>query len=170
MPDVVFIIAEKNLRDEELLNTKEIIEAAGLKTCIAAKTKGEKKGMLGAIAKADFSLREVNVENYKAIIFVGGQGCTAYFDDVEALKIAKDAAEKGKIVAAICIAPVVLANAGLLEGKKATVWNGDFIAAIKAKGAVYVNRAVVKDGNIITANGPAAARQFGNTIVDALQR
>jgi protease I len=67
---------------------------------------------------------------------------------------------QGKMVAAICIAPVILANAGLLKKKNATVFESE-IAAIEAKGAVYSESGVTVDGNIITANGADQAKQFG---------
>ena len=62
---------------------------------------------------------------------------------------------------------MILANAGILEGKKATVWYSE-AGRIEAKGAVYVNKSVVKDGNIITASGPQAAEEFGKTIAQTL--
>ncbi len=169
MVDVLFIIAEQNFRDEELFYTKEEIEEFRLTTEVASKTKGMKKGTLGARAEANLSLKDVKVENYKAVIFVGGQGSSQYFDDEEALNIAKTAKEKNKVVGAICIAPVILANSGILEKKKATVWNGEYIKKLEEEGAIFVNKTVVQDGKIITANGPAAARQFGRTIADAIK-
>ncbi|MEM2674590.1 MAG: DJ-1/PfpI family protein, partial [Candidatus Hadarchaeales archaeon] len=87
-----------------------------------------------------------------------------------ALSLAKEAAELGKKVCAICIAPVILANAGLLENRKATVWDGEFRRMLEEKGAKYVNKSVVVDGNIITANGPGAASEFGRTIAKELAK
>lgn len=171
MTDVLFIIAEQNFRDEELFHTKEEIEKAGFSTEIASKSKGIKKGALGASANAELSLAEIKVVDYKAVVFIGGDGSSQYFNDSEALNIVKSAILEEKIVAAICIAPIILANSGMLEGKNATVWNGDktFQNKLEAKGAKYINQAVVKDGNIITANGPAAARQFGKEIAIVLK-
>jgi protease I len=102
------------------------------------------------------------------VVFVGGSGSKQYFEDPEALEIAKKAYEKGKIVAAICIAPVILANAGILKGKKATVHHGNE-QELEKKGANYINQNVVKDGKIITACGPSAAREFGNTIAKEIK-
>jgi protease I len=94
-------------------------------------------------------------------------GATEYWNDSQAIAIAKSAAGKGKLLGAICIAPVTLANAGLLEGKKATVWESE-VDKLKAKGAKYTGAAVEVDGNVITANGPEAAAGFGSAIVVAL--
>jgi len=48
------------------------------------------------------------------------------------------------------------------------VFDGDYIEAIEVKGATFVNKPVVVDGNVITANGPGAARDFGRTIAKEL--
>lgn len=171
MADVLLIIAP-NFRDEELFDTKDVLEQAGLTTVIASKTAGTKKGMLGGTAEAEIAISKVNVANYKAIVFIGGSGSSVYFNDATALKIAKEAASKNKVTAAICIAPVILANAGILQGKKATVWDDEentYSSKIEEKGAIYTDKDVEKDGNIITANGPEAAKKFGNAIVSALR-
>jgi len=123
---------------------------------------------LGGKAVASRTLRDIDVNKYKAIIFVGGRGSEQYFNDSEALAIAKNAYEKGKIVGAICIAPVILANSGILEGKKATVSPGNE-NILKEKGAIYENKSVIKDGNVITACGPQAAKGFGKEIADSLK-
>ena len=64
-------------------------------------------------------------------------------------------------MAAICLAPVVLARAGILKGKKATYYESTAsFREMKAGGAVLVNKPVVADGRIVTANGPAASKEF----------
>jgi protease I len=85
--------------------------------------------------------------------------------------VLKQAADKRKVIAAICIAPTLLAKAGLLKYKKATVWNGDRMqeAFLKREGAIYTDEPLTIDGNIITANGPDAAEQFGKAIAEALK-
>lgn len=74
-----------------------------------------------------------------------------------------------KIVGAICIAPVTLARAGLLKNKKVTTYSST-INDIKSAGAKYTGNDVERDGNIITASGPAAAQKFGEAIVKALSQ
>ena len=67
---------------------------------------------------------------------------------------------------------MVFAKAGVLDGKKATVWSSptfkESVETLEANGAIYVNESVVVDGNIITANGPEAAEEYGKTILDKL--
>ncbi|MEM2928970.1 MAG: DJ-1/PfpI family protein [Nitrososphaerota archaeon] len=164
---IVMIIAEKDFRDEELQKPKEILEKYGAKVVIASSTTNIATGMLGMKIKPDILLNEINIEEYNAIIFVGGSGASQYWNDPIAHSIAKEAIKKDKILCAICIAPVTLANAGILQGKKATVWPSE-AEKIKNMGAIYTGASVEIDEKIITANGPAAAEEFGEAIAKAL--
>ena len=166
----LLIIAPQNFRDEELFHTKEELERAGVEVVIASAKRGKIKGMLGGTAEAELPLKEVDVRKYDAIVFIGGVGASAYYEDPVAHRIAREASETGKVVAAICIAPGILAKAGVLKGKKATIWDGDFVRILETGGAKYTGASVEVDGKIITANGPAAARKFGQAIAKALGR
>jgi len=165
---VLMIIAPENFRDEELFTTRSELEKAGIEVKVASTTKETVRGMLGGRITPDLTLDEVRVEDWDAIVFVGGVGCQVYFEDETALSLARQAAQQGKKVCAICIAPVILANAGILENRKATVWDGRFKEMLEEKGAKFVDRDVVVDGNFITANGPNAAAKFGKTIAKEL--
>ncbi len=164
---VVMVIARKDFQDEELFVPKRIIEQAGGKVVVASSSLNEAKGMLGGTCKPDILVKNVNVGDFDAVVFVGGTGASEYWNDSKAFAVAKSTAEKGKLLCAICIAPVTLANAGLLDGKKATVWESE-ADRLKAKGAKYTGAAVEVDGNLITANGPESAAKFGAAIVRAL--
>ncbi len=167
MKKVVMIIAQNDFRDEEFLQPKKILEEAGIAVNVASRKTIEARGMLGARVKPDMTIQDIKAQDFDAIIFVGGSGASTYWDDALAHKIAKDAHTAGKIVAAICIAPVTLAKAGLLKNKKCTVWSSE-AGKLKSAGANYTGGAVERDGNIITASGPQAAAQFGREIVKAL--
>ncbi|MEM3433363.1 MAG: DJ-1/PfpI family protein [Candidatus Hadarchaeum sp.] len=166
---VVMIVAARNFRDEEFQRPKEILESQGAKVTIASSTLDLATGMLGARVKPDVLVKDIKVEDYDAIVFVGGVGAAEYWEDPVAHRIAREAVEKGKILCAICIAPVTLANAGVLSGKKATVFGAE-AEKLKAKGAKYTGAKVEQDGNIITASGPEAAKEFGEAIVRALAK
>lgn len=162
------IIAPENFRDEELAEPKAIFENAGITVTVASRNCETARGMLGATADVDKDIADVNVADYDAVVFVGGTGATVYFNDPTAHQIAKDAASQGKVLAAICFSPSTLANAGVLEGKKATVFSSE-ADNLKAKGAEYTGADVEQDGKIITGNGPGAATKFGKTILNALE-
>ena len=163
----VMIIAQNNFRDEELLKPKEVLEKNGIIVTVASSSLKESTGMLGAKVKPNILFTNINVADYDAVIFVGGSGASEYWDNPTAHKIANDASNAKKIVGAICIAPVTLAKAGLLANKKATTFSST-VNDIKSAGAKYTGADVERDGNVITASGPAAAQKFGETLVKAL--
>jgi protease I len=88
----------------------------------------------------------------------------AHLGDSAMHSIAKGAYSAGKVVAAICIAPSILANAGLLEGKKATAFSSEE-ENLKAKGAEWQDSDTAADGKIVTGNGPGAAKEFSEKII-----
>lgn len=163
---VVLIIAQENFKDVEYQKTREILENDyDVEIKVAAQQPGKTKGSGGLEIDVDMPISEVDPNNFDAIAFIGGSGATVYFDDEIALELARKASAGGKVVAAICCAPVILANAGLLEGKRATVFpNEEFIAKLKEKGAEYSEATTETQGNIITAKNPDAAEEFGEKI------
>ncbi|MFH0948581.1 MAG: DJ-1/PfpI family protein [Elusimicrobiota bacterium] len=166
---VVMIIAKNEFRDEEYLQPKEILTKSKVEVVTVSSSTGTAKGMLGAIVNVDITINEVDAKNYDAVIFIGGGGASEYFDNKQAHKIAVDTINNKKILAAICIAPVTLAKAGVLKGKKATVFpSGLGIDEIKKYGGTYTGKKVEVDGNIVTAYGPEAAKQFGEKILELL--
>jgi protease I len=166
---VVMIIANQNFRDEELQKPKAILEGQGAEVTVASSSLKKAKGMLGATVAPDVLYNEINVQDYDAVVFVGGSGATEYWNDPTAHTIANECVKSGIILGSICIAPVTLANAGVLSGKKATVWSSE-VDKLKAKGVNYTGADVQEDGQIITADGPTSASKFGNALVKALAR
>jgi protease I len=164
---IVMIIAERMFEASEFKELKDVFEQEGAKIIVACSTLSEASGsgLYVLTVKPDILITDIETKNFNAIVFIGGIGCAEYFDNPIAHKIAKQALDQGKIIAAICGAPVILANAGLLQGKKATTSRS---YNIKQKGAIYTGNPVERDGNIITANGPAASKQFAEKIVAAL--
>ncbi|NLM38244.1 MAG: DJ-1/PfpI family protein [Firmicutes bacterium] len=163
----VFIIAKQQFRDEEYQVPKDILSAAGIEVVTASTTTEEAVGKLGLKVRPDLLVAAVKPDDYEAIVFVGGGGAAQYFADTAVHALARQFAEAGKVVAAICIAPVILARAGLLKGKRATVFP-DGIPELEKGGAVYTGQSVERDSRIITGNGPAAAEAFGRELVSQI--
>ncbi len=163
----VLITARENFRDEELFETRRVLDAAGVETVIASTRIGAIRGMLGNMAEARILVNQVRVDDYDAIIFIGGLGAAEYFDNPVALNIAREAAHKRKVLAAICIAPTVLANAGVLNGVRVTGFLSER-ERLQQAGAIYTGVPVERAGLIITGSGPMAAVPFGQAIADAL--
>ncbi len=166
MGDVLFIIAQKDFRDEELETPKGILEGKGHKCEVASITTNPAKGMLGAIVKPDIAVKDVNVNNYKLVVVVGGAGSPTLMNYPEVLNVVRGA----KKIAGICLGPMALAKAGVLNGKKATVFEtAESKKLFRENGAIFSGEDVVVDGNIVTANGPNAAEEFGQALVELLK-
>jgi protease I len=171
---IAMIIAQRDFRDEEYFLPREEFLRAGFEVKTVAKEKGIAIGASGGEANVDLTFGELNVDDFDAVVFVGGPGAYKYVDDPQVHQVAKSAKEKEKVLAAICIAPTILARAGVLEGKKATVWSSVLdkspIKILEEEGAIYQDRSVVQDEKIITANGPQAAKEFGQKIIEVLSQ
>lgn len=163
----VMVIAHRGFRDEELFETKQVLESAGIEVKVASTATTPAQGARGGKACPDMLLSDIKTGDFDAFVLVGGAGSSCYWDDPLAHRLSREAFEAGKVVAAICIAPVTLAKAGLLKGRRATVWASES-GQLVACGARYTGKPVEKDGLLITASGPQAAKAFGEEIVKAL--
>lgn len=168
---IVMVIAPERFRDEELFVPKEYFEGKGVEVELASTKKGTCTGMMGGSAEATLTLDEVEVGGYDAVVFVGGGGTPLVRKEAKALEIARKTVEAGKVLGAICWAPTILAKAGVLKGKKATVWVGDDAEygkktpeVLEQFGAEYSKEGCVVDGKIVTADGPASAGRFAKEI------
>ena len=163
-------MAPERFRDEELLEPKRVLEAAGATVTVASTRSGVARGMLGARVAVECTVRQADPRAYDALALAGGSGAPAHLWDsapVRSLVLAFHGA--GKPVAAICLSPPVLARAGVLAGRRATTFPADrAILELRRGGAVYVRDAVVRDGAIVTASGPEAASAFGATLARLL--
>jgi|CXWL01.1.fsa_nt_gi protease I len=166
MKKALLVIAPKGYQDVELNGTRTALEALGFTVTIASTEVGDCIGKFGGTEQATVALRNINVDDYDRIAFIGGPGAHDLIDDIYAKATAILAAEHSIPLGAICIAPLILANAGLLDGKNATCWDKDGTQfAYLAKNGAIVDQfdPVVVDGLIVTANGPDAAEEFGTT-------
>lgn len=166
------IIASKNFRDEEYFIPFEIFQKAGARVTTASSVKGEIIGIEGGEARSTLTLAEINVRNFDAIVFIGGNGAREYFDNNNAHKIVHETILTKKILAAICIAPIILARTGVLKEKTATVWssivNKNWKKELEEVGCTVSKKRVVQDKRIITADGPSVAKEFAEVIVKAM--
>lgn len=163
---VLMVIAPRDFRDEEYYHPKQVFENKGFAVTTVS-TEREAISKFGARQKTDWKTHEVKPEDYDAIVFVGGPGAEVYFNDKTALNLAKSFFSAGKATTAICIAPSVLANSGILKGKRATCFESE-AENLRAKGAEYTGEPVTVDGNVVTANGPRAAKDFGEAVAKLL--
>ena len=169
---IAIIVAFKNFRDEEYFVPKEILEGAGAEIKTASNEMGRALGADGGEVEIDLLVSDLNPAGFDAIVFIGGPGCLENLDNESSYKVAKETVSQNKVLAAICVSPIILAKAGVLEDKEATVWSSTLdrgpVASLKENGAIYQDKTVVVDGKIITGNGPEASKEFGEAILKLL--
>lgn len=161
----LLIIAFQMFRDEEYSEPRQVLEQAGWQVTVASAQLGTASGKLGMKVEVDITLDQVKVKDYDAILFVGGPGANVYYHDPTAHHLAQEAVKESKILGAICGAPPILVYAGVLKGKKATMFadTGDLAKG----GAYYTGQDVEVDGKIITATGPHTARAWAEAVLKA---
>jgi protease I len=169
---VAIIMAFKDFRDAEYFVPKEILENAGATVTSVSTEKGKALGADGGDVEIDITTEELKVVDFDGIIFIGGPGGLKYLDNEKSYTIIKETVSQGKVLGSICISPVILAKAGVLKNKKATVWSSlldkSAIRILKENGATYVPEEVVIDGKIVTGNGPDASEEFAAKLVGVL--
>ena len=167
---ILMVVAQEKFRDEEFLEPRAVFEEHGAEITVASNSTEIAKGALGAEVKPDISIDEVNMDDFDAIVISGGGGSRDYlWDNKELHALITRANDDKKIVAAICISPVVLANAGILNEKNATVFpDQESIHKLKYNGAIYDDVPAIRDGNIVTGRDPASANEFAIRVVEAL--
>jgi len=167
MVKILIVIAQKDFRDAEYFEPKKVFEQNEFEVTTASKVVGKIAGAGGGEAESTTKVTDVNVADFDAVVFVGGPGMVALVDDVELKKLADEFYKAGKLTSAICVAPAILANTGILQGKKATGWSG-IAETLKGGGAIYGAKPIEIDAKIITADGPQSAKVFGEKIVELL--
>lgn len=165
---VLMVVAQKGFQETEYGEPRKILEEAGAEIKVASFEKGAAVGAENLVIRADFGAEDVNPEDFNAVAFIGGSGMVSLVNDKRFVNLAKKFNDAEKIVSAICIAPMILANADLLNDKNATI-HKSASEEFKNKGVNYKEEDVVVDGKFITASGPNAARGFGEALVDALK-
>ncbi len=170
-PKVVLVLAPLNFRDDEYKKPRNVFEQAGFRVEVASAGFMEARGMLGTEVAVDVSPADVDVDAVDAVVFASGPGLSRYFSDPAMTSLARRAFEGGRVLGAVSIGQMVLANAGVLAGRRATVWSSgsdlSFVRAIKDAGAVYVpDERVVADGNLVTAVGPEDSQAFAEKVVE----
>jgi len=169
---IVLVIAPDQYRDEELTIPQKAFLDEGAQVSVASTSLGEAKGMLGGTTQVDVLISNVLADDVDCAIVVGGMGSPEFLWENQSLHaLLKNLNSQGKAIGAICLSSAVLARAGVLSGKKATVYSTpDSLKALQDGKATYVDSSVIQDGRIITADGPPAAQEFAETIIKELAK
>lgn len=143
----------------------DLLRRAGAEVVLAS-LEGDRlvTGRCGVTVQADTALAEVAGENFDLLVLPGGPGVRAVRADGRAAKLAQAHLGAGKAVAAICAAPTVLADAGLLAGRRYTA----HFSVHEELPLALAGERVVEDGPVITSRGAGTALDFGLALVRRL--
>jgi len=164
---VLFVVPPARFKDEELDVPRRLLERKKCKVHIATPNKRPSFGMGGMRAMPDVSMETIDLNQYDAVIFVGGMGCRDFWDHGGAQNLARQVVESGKVLGASGMAPVILARAGLLQDREATVYFSE-TRQITEHGARYNGASVAVDGNILTCKGAEAGEKFALALIKCL--
>jgi 4-methyl-5(b-hydroxyethyl)-thiazole monophosphate biosynthesis len=163
MPKVAIILAE-GFEELEATAIIDVLRRAGIDVVSAGLSEGPVASAHKVKVIPDAVINELNADDFDMLVLPGGQpGSDNLNADKRVGDLIRDFNDKGKVTGAICAAPYVLANAGILEGKHATSY-----PSFKEKlgNVEYEEKTVVTDGNVMTSRGPGTAICFGLAIVE----
>ena len=168
----ILIVATDGFEQSELLVPQEELTALGATVHVASPKTGEIKGWdhtdWGKSAKVDLPLSQADAKDYDALVLPGGQmNPDALRLEPDAIALIKAFAAAGKPVAAVCHAPWLLIDAGLVKGRKVTSWPSVRTDLTNA-GATVVDESAVIDRGIITSRKPEDLHDFVRAIASQL--
>lgn len=160
----VLCLVTDGVEETELVAPVDVLRRANVEVVMASMS-GEFSvtGSHGLVIQADALIGDVDADRFDALMLPGGPGVGALRKDGRAAALAKQYGDAGKLVGAICAAPLVLNDAGLLEGKRFTAHQsvrGELTAALDDR--------VVVDGRLVTSRGAGTAIDFGLRMVEEL--
>ncbi|MFH1816372.1 MAG: DJ-1 family glyoxalase III [Pseudomonadota bacterium] len=150
----------------EAVTIIDLLRRAGIEVVSAGLKPGVVKASRGVQLVPDLTLDSALQDDYDMVVLPGGMPGAAHLkSDPRILRLLKDMAAAGKYTAAICAAPMVLAEAGVLEGRQATSYPG-FLDGLP--GVTVSAAAVVRDGKVLTSRGPGTAMDFALALIETL--
>jgi protease I len=117
----------------------------------------------------DITLEAVNTKNYDGLVVVGGDGCRTLSENETLHQIVRDFNATNKTIAAMCLAPLVLANAGILKGRIVTA-SPTVRDEIGKSCARCTDSDIEVSGNIITCSAPGGAADVADSILHLLNQ
>ncbi len=165
----ILMISADNFEDLELFVAYYRLREEGFQVDLASIRKESIKGKHGYEILADKTLKEINPDDYDVLVLPGGKAPETIRKEKEALEIAKHFFNKNKPVAAICHGPQTLISAGLLKGRRATCYKS-VAQEMKDAGAIYEDKEVVVDGNLVTSRQPSDLPAFMREMMKIIRK
>ena len=167
MPKVLVPLAQ-GCEELEAVTIIDLLRRARVDVVTAGLDGEPVRGSRGTVLVPDTTLDDVLTTEFDMVVLPGGlPGADHLAQDPRVIRLLQDHAADGKIVAAICAAPKVLARAGLLDGKQATSFPG-VLLDLDVPALTVKNEAVVMDGNLVTSRGPGTAMDFALELIELL--
>jgi protease I len=168
---IALVIASEGFQQIEYNIPREILSNDGIKVITVSDKPTVAVAKDKSVVDVDITLDQVNPLDFDGFFLIGGPGALEHLDIPQVHDLLNQFLVLHKYIGAICIAPRILARAGVLNNKKATGWDHDQqLEKIFAQyGVTYVtDKPVVIDDHVITAVGPEAAEEFALAILHAL--
>jgi 4-methyl-5(b-hydroxyethyl)-thiazole monophosphate biosynthesis len=164
----VLVPLAQGCEELEAVTVIDLLRRAGITVDTAGLDAQPVRASRGTVLLPDITLDEALTREYDMIVLPGGlPGADHLKNDTRIIELVRRMAGQGRYTAAICAAPRVLAQAGLLEGRRATSFPGALdVAAIP--GIDYSDQPVVRDGTLITSRGPGTAMDFALELIELL--
>ncbi|RIV87590.1 type 1 glutamine amidotransferase domain-containing protein [Aurantiacibacter zhengii] len=174
MAQRVMILATNGFEQSELEGPKSNLEDAGYEVVVVSPEDGQIKGWdkddWGSPVDVDLTLAEASANEFDALVLPGGQiNPDLLRVEDKAVQLVKDFNTAGKPIAAICHAPWLLIEAGIVKGREATCYHS-IRTDLKNAGANVVDKEVARDGNLITSRNPDDIPAFSDAIISALKK
>ncbi len=164
---VLMVVAPAEFDGAEFETTRKVLEGRGLRVKVASTSLGVARATTGLMVRPDVSLDDVKTWEYDAVLFIGGPGARQLFDHEKATKLAKDC--EYKVLGALGLAAGILANGGVVKGKRVTA-DTSIAGLLRQKEGRFTSQPLEVDEKLVTASGGRYAEHFGNAILNALEK
>ncbi|MDO5471333.1 MAG: DJ-1/PfpI family protein [Akkermansia sp.] len=157
----ILVLMAPGFEEIELTAPVDILRRLGVKVVLAGVQGRKVEGAHGLTMMADMLLVDAEAGDYDGVVLPGGAASWLLRDTPAVLKMVRDMHAAGKLVAAICAAPIALEAAGVLSERRITCYPADAVTNDIKSAASIADTPAVTDGNIVTGRGPGAALEFG---------
>ncbi len=165
---MVYVLLANGFEEIEALGFVDILRRADIDVfTVSVNEDKSATGSHNITVTADIKVNDIVKESMSAVVLPGGMpGTLNLQSDKRVIELIKYAVDNEKYVGAICAAPMVLGELGLLQGRKATCYPG---FENKLSGAEATGEKVVIDGQFITSRGAGTMQNFAHCFVSVLK-
>jgi protease I len=168
---VLVIMADKGFYEPEYTVPREALEKKGYKIEVANLSGETSVGFGGLEVKVDLAIKDAREENYHSVLLVGGTGAMSLYDNQDLIQLVQAFHKSGKLIGAQCYSSVILGQAGLLKGERATTWD-DAGKKLQSYGVIYTGEILELSKYILTARAGTPEtniEKFSQAYIDLLK-